>query len=194
MNIKGKVVMLRAIEEKDLPLLNKWANDPVLQDLLSSIHFPSSMDFHNTWFQKLKTDSLNQRLAIDVPEKGIIGLSNLMNIDWKNGHAHHGIEIGDTTVRGKGYGIDALMAHMRYVFDELRFERLEGWQVEFNTVSITYYHKCGWKDEGRRRNYLFRRGRYWDQIIIGILREEYKQLIRDTNYWEDPDWQKEIEE
>lgn len=184
MNIKGKLVTLRAIGEWDLPLLNEWTNDPVMQDLLSAIHFPSSMDFQTEWFKKLKTDTLNQRLAIDVPGKGIIGTSNLMDIDWKNGHAHHGIEIGDMTIRGKGYGVDALMAHMRYAFDELRFERLEGWQVEFNAVSIAYYHKCGWKDEGRRRNYLFRKGRYWDQIIIGILREEYAQLVAKTKYWE----------
>jgi RimJ/RimL family protein N-acetyltransferase len=184
MNIKGKIVTLRAIEEKDLILLHKWANDPELQDKLSTVHFPSSMDFHNEWFKKLKNDTGNQRLAIDVPEIGIIGLSTLMNIDWKNGHAHHGIEIGDIDIRGKGYGFDSLMAHMRHAFAELRFERLETWIFEPNTISLSLYKKCGWQEEGRRRNYFFRKGRFYDQILVGIIKMDYYQLIEKTKYWE----------
>ena len=51
MNIKGKVLSLRAIEEKDLELLQKWANDPVTQDGIGELRFPSSMDFHKTFYR-----------------------------------------------------------------------------------------------------------------------------------------------
>ena len=110
MNITGKKIVLRAIEESDLPLLHKWANDPATQDIIGNIHFPSSMNFQKSWFDNLQKDDLNQRFAIDAPEVGLIGISSIMNIDWRNNHAWHGIVLGDVDIRGKGYGIDAVMA------------------------------------------------------------------------------------
>lgn len=184
MNIIGKKVVLRAIEQSDLPLLHKWANDPQTQDLIGNIHFPSSMDFHQQWFAKLKDDQSNQRLAIEAPDIGLIGLSSIINIDWRNNHAWHGIVLGDVDIRGKGYGIDSVMATMRYAFDELHLERLDGSIIEYNAASYSFYcGKLGWREEGRRRNYYYRKGRYWDQIVVGILREEYYRLVEATKYW-----------
>ena len=138
MNIKGKIVTLRAIEETDLNLLHKWANDPEIQDIMGVIHFPSSMDFHRLWFQNLKSDLLNQRFAINMSGIGLIGISSLMSIDWRN-----------------------------------------------NNISYSFYcNKLGWKEEGLRRNWYFRRGRYWDQIIVGITKKDYEQLVQKTRYWD----------
>ena len=185
MNILGKKITLRAIEESDLITLHKWANDPITQDSIGLIHFPSSINYHKTWFENLKNKPLNQRLGIVAPNAGIIGISSIINIDWRNNHAWHGIMLGDTNIKGKGYGIDAVMATMRYAFDELHFERLDGSIIEYNTISYSFYcNKLGWKEEGRKRNYYFRKGRYWDQIIVGITKEDYKQLIEKTEYWD----------
>ena len=95
MIIKGKILTLRAIEEQDLDLLHKWANDPITQDGIGELHFPSSMDFHKSWFQNLKNDRLNQRFVVDVPGVGIIGISSIMNLDWRNSHACHGLVLGE---------------------------------------------------------------------------------------------------
>lgn len=184
MNIRGKKLILRAVEERDLPLLHKWANDPEMQDTIGLVHFPSSMDFHHRWFEKLKDDPLNQRFAIDAPEEGLLGISSLVNIEWRNNHAWHGVMLGESSTRGRGYGIDAVMATMRYAFDELHFERLDGSIIEYNAASYSFYcGKLGWKEEGRRRCYYFRKGRYWDQIVVGITRQDYDELVRATKYW-----------
>lgn len=184
MNIKGKFLLLRAVEEKDLDLLHKWANDPDMQDTMGHVHFPSSLDYHKAWFQNLKSDKENQRLAIEAPDTGLIGLSSIINIDWRNNHAWHGVMLGDVNIRGKGYGVDAVMATMRYAFDELHLERLDGSIIEYNEVSYSFYcNKLGWKEEGRRRSWHFRKGRYWDQIIVGITRQDYDQLLAVTRYW-----------
>ena len=186
MNIKGKLLILRAIEESDLPKLHQWANDPVTQDGIGGIYFPSSMDFHKTWFQNLKNDPLNQRFAVDVPEVGIIGISSIVNIDWRHRHAWHGLVLGEAHGRGKGYGVDAIMATMRYAFEELNLERLEGAMIEYNKASIATYcgKRLGWKEEGRKRNFFFRKGRFWDQIVVAVTREDYLELIEKTRYWD----------
>lgn len=184
MNIRGKRVLLRAIEETDLELLHQWSNDPDIWYLLGGWHFPSSLESTKSWFQGLKSDHLNQRFAIETPELGLIGTANLVDIDWKNNHAFHGMMLGDKDNRGKGYGTDTIMAVMRYAFEELHLERLDSTIIEYNEASVNVYvNKCGWKIEGRQKRWYFRKNRYWDRIIVGVTRDDYDALIQQTDYW-----------
>ncbi|MBI5965709.1 MAG: GNAT family N-acetyltransferase [Chloroflexi bacterium] len=187
MNIRGKRIVLRAIEEQDLPLLHKWANDPDIWYLLGGWHFPSSMEYQKKWFASLQSDTLNQRFAVEAPEFGLIGTVSLVEIDWKNNHALHGLMLGDKDIRGKGYGTDASMTIMRYAFEELHFERLDGAIIENHAVSYHLYcNKLGWKEEGRLRNWFFRKNRYWDKIMVGITRDDYFALVAQNKYWDIP--------
>lgn len=185
MKIKGKFVTLRAIEESDLELLHKWANDPATQDGIGELHFPSSMDFHKSWYEGLKNDKLNQRYIVDLPEKGAIGISSIMKIDWRNSHAWHGLVLGESSFRSKGYGIDAIMATMHYAFHEMNLQRLDGSMIEYNKLSLSTYcgKRLGWEIVGRRMSYYFRKGQYWDQVLVGISKQGYHDLIANTNYW-----------
>ena len=48
-----------------------------------------------------------------------------------------------------------------------------GWH--YNPRGIRAYEKAGFRVEGRLRQDCFRHGRYWDTIVMGILREEWRQ-------------------
>ena len=185
MDILGKTVRLRAVEETDLPLLHSWGNTPDLWRLLGGWHFPSSKISTKNWFEKLQNDHLNVRLAITTEEHGIVGLANILDIDWKNKNAFHGMMLGNLDFRGRGIGRDTVMAIMRYAFDELGLQRLDGSMIEFNDASVGLYcNKCGWKEEGRQRKWYFREGRFWDRILVGVTAEDYRTLLSQTNYWD----------
>ena len=184
MNILGKKVLIRAIEQEDLDLLHQWANDPEIWYQLGGWHFPSNRQLQQAWFESLSPQSLDQRFAITTPDLGLIGMANLVEIDWKNNHAFHGMMLGDKDIRGKGYGIDTIMAMMRYAFGELHLKRLDGSMIEYNEVSLNIYlNKCGWSVEGRQRNWYFRKGRYWDKVLVGVTAEDYQALVERTGYW-----------
>ncbi|CAN5174178.1 GNAT family protein [soil metagenome] len=185
MSIPGNKVILRAIEEEDLPQLHIWANDEVLWANLGGWRFPSSFDSLRAWFEGLKGDTLNQRFAIEArADKRLIGTANLVNIDWKNNNAFHGMMLGAEGDRGKGYGCDTVMAIMRYAFDEMHLERLDTDIIEHNEASYALYvGKCGWKEEGRLRRWHFRQGRYWDKFVIGVTRDDYAALAEASQYW-----------
>lgn len=177
MNIRGERVLLRAIEREDLPLLNKWANDPEIQRMLGGWHFPTSLQDQEAWFSSLSCNSLNQRFAIEADSMGLIGTANLVSIDWKNRTAFHGMLLGDKSIRGKGYGADAIRAIMSYAFDELGLHRLDTDIIIYNEASLrVYIEKCGWVEEGRRTDWYFRGGRHWDKVLVGITRARYTQL------------------
>jgi RimJ/RimL family protein N-acetyltransferase len=169
MNIKGKLVLLKAIEKEDLILLNKWGNDPEIQNWLGGWHFPTNMEDIQKWHSNLSLMSLNQRFAIHTEDLGLIGTANLVELDWKNRNAFHGMLLGDKAIRGKGYAVDTVMAIMKYAFEELGLERLDGSMIDYNVASLKMYiGKCGWKEEGRQRNWYFRKNKYWDKVVVGI--------------------------
>ncbi|MBC3193497.1 GNAT family N-acetyltransferase [Pseudonocardia sp. C8] len=185
MNIIGRTVRLRAVEEEDLPALHDWANDPEIGRLLAGWHFPHSRDSQRRWFDGLKDDARNQRFAVDTSDLGLIGTANLVDIDWRDGHAFHGMLLGSKELRGRGLGVDTVMTVMRYAFDELRLQRLDGAMIEYNLASIKLYcGKCGWVEEGRLRNWYHRDGRYWDRVVVGVTRDDYHRLVEETGYWE----------
>jgi RimJ/RimL family protein N-acetyltransferase len=185
MNIKGKMVTLRAIEKEDLELLHKWANDPEIQNWIGGWHFPTNKIDQEKWFNSLSVNSLNQRFAIETVDLGLIGTANLVNIDWKNKNGHHGMLLGDRDIRGKGLGVDTVMAIMKYAFEELGLNRLDGSMIEYNEASLKLYiGKCGWKEEGRKRKWYFRKNKFWDSIIVGITKEDYYEFIQNNRYWD----------
>lgn len=184
MSILGNIVTLRAIEPDDLRLIHKWSNDSEVEQLLGGWHFPSSYTIMEDWFQRIKSNELNQRYAIITNECGLIGTANLVEINWKDRNAFHGMMIGEKNIRGKGFGTDTVMTIMRYAFEELGLERLDGSMIEYNEPSIKLYcNKCGWKVDGRKKNAYWRKNRFWDKILVGINREDYIALIKKTNYW-----------
>lgn len=186
LSIPGKHVRLRAVEERDLPLLHQWANDEALWTGLGGWRFPSGFEATKAWFAALRADPLNHRFVIETKAEGsVIGTANLVDIDWKNRHALHGMMLGPADLRGKGFGRDTVMAVMRYAFDELGLERLDGDIIEFNAASYRLYvGKCGWREEGRQRRWHFRGGRFWDRIIVGVTRDDYAALVEATDYWQ----------
>lgn len=186
MNIKGKKVVLRAIEEKDLELLHKWSNDPEINYMLGGWHFPSSMQDQQKWFASLSLTNNNQRFAIETEELGLIGMINLVDINWKDRRAFTGMLLGDKDMRGKGYGVDAIMTMNKYVFEELGLKRLDGSMISYNEASIgVYTKKCGWVIEGIKKDAYFRKNQWWDEVIVGITSSDYFELLAKDNYWND---------
>jgi len=184
MNIHGKHVLLRAIEEADLPQLQAWSNDDAIQSMLGGWHFPTSERDQQAWLSGLSCQSQHQRFSIEVAGQGLIGTANLVSIDWKNRNAFHGILLGEEA-RGKGLAVDTVMAIMRFAFDELGLERLDTDIIEYNAPSLSLYmNRCGWTRDGLRPNAYFRKGRYWDKVLVGITRERYLAHAAATRYWE----------
>ena len=183
MNIKGKLVTLRAMSREDMQFVCDMFNDPVLEDLVVGWAFPLSIDQQNKWFDNNMSASVNHRFIIETESDGAVGIATLTNIDWKNRTATHGIKLSSVSKRSKGIGTDTVMAIMRYAFDELGLHRLDGSWFDSNVASKRLYTKCGWKEEGTRKECVYKHGRWRDLTITGILDYEYRELLQQNNYW-----------
>jgi RimJ/RimL family protein N-acetyltransferase len=45
---------------------------------------------------------------------------------------------------------------------------------EYNERGLRAYERVGFKREGVLRQHRYHEGRYWDTIVMGILREEWE--------------------
>ena len=184
MNVCGKKVVLRAMEMEDSELIIDMFNDPEIEHLVGGWSFPVSSFAQKKWLESHYNDRDAVRFVIDTKEDGAVGILTLTDIDWKNRRADVGIKLSSNENRNKGYGTDAVMAVMRYVFDELGFHRLEASRLAGNLASGSLLAKCGFKEEGVKRDYIFKGGNYRDLVEVSILADEYYELVGTNHYWE----------
>lgn len=173
MNVTGAKVTLRAVEAGDLAQLQVWANDPDIQYMLGGWHFPTNMNDQQKWFQSLSCNSMNQRFIVEDLSKEVIGMANLVSINFKDGNAELGLLL-DKKHQNKGFGKEIVYSLMNYAFNELRLNRLETTIIATNKPSLSLFlNKCGWKQEGILKSWYFRQGHYIDKHLLGILKEEF---------------------
>ena len=184
MNIFGKKVIIRAIEKEDLQILKKAINSPELENNEATINFPISDYQQEKWYESINNNNNSYKFIIQYEDR-VVGYTNILNIDWINRSAWTGIKIFSIEDRGKGIGTDSVMAVMKFAFEYLNLQRLEGAINEYNKSSYNLYiKKCGWKQEGTKRKAVFKKGKYYNIYTVSILKEEYDQLINENNYWD----------
>jgi len=173
--LRGRKVVLRPVEERDIPKMQRWINDQ--ESIRGTLQFlPVSETGEREWLERIRKDPHAILLAIETHEGRHIGNIGLFSISWRDGTAHTGILIGEKDCRGKGYAKDAKMILLSYAFLTLNLRKICSSSLEFNAASLHYNLKCGYKEEGRRRQQFYRDGRYWDEIKIAVFREDWLPL------------------
>lgn len=84
-----------------------------------------------------------------------------------------GISLFDTGVWGRGIGYQALEQMVTLCFETTDLPRIGLTTWSGNTRMMALAAKLGLKEEGRIRKVRYWKGRYWDSMKYGILREEW---------------------
>ena len=172
---RGEKIQLAAVQREYLHKYVEWLNDwEVARFLNPGIPAPFNLEDETAWFENRKQSTNSYIFAIlTLAENQLIGNCGLHNIDLKNRKAVFGIFIGDKSFWSKGYGTDATRTLLRFAFEELGLNLIELEVYEFNPRAIRAYEKAGFQRVGVHRQGLYRAGAFHDEIIMGILREEW---------------------
>jgi len=176
--MEGKLVRLRPLEPGDLERAYAWMNDPEVTYSLGR-RYPIPRAEEERWLREAAsansfTNGLH--LAIETKEGMLIGSIDLRNTNPEDRRAALGIVIGEPEYWSKGYGADAIMTVLRFAFHQMNLNRVSLEAFESNERALACYRKCGFREEGRLRQDRFKHGRYWDTIVMGVLREEFEAL------------------
>ncbi|MFQ5612088.1 MAG: GNAT family N-acetyltransferase [Anaerolineae bacterium] len=171
--ITGERLVLRAIERADLPNYVAWLNDPeVIRHL--TLYLPMNGEDEEEWYEGQRQNPNIQNFAIETQEGVHIGSIGLMGIDHRLQLAELGIVIGHKSYWGQGYGQEAIHLLLDFAFKTLNLNRVSLRVDEDHPAAIQCYRKCGFVEEGRLREVVFREGRFFDHLIMSILRREYE--------------------
>ena len=165
---------LREIERRDIREINKWHNDKELSKNLGGTARYINSEVDDAWYERYLNARNNAvRCAIVDEDDAIVGCVNLLNIDYVNSCAELHIMIGDSENRGKGIGAFAVNTMVNHAFYNLNLRRIQLEVLEYNLAAQNLYKKIGFVVEGRKRQSVFKNGQYVDEIIMGLLRDEY---------------------
>lgn len=168
--LHGRKTVLRPPCKADVPLLVRWMNDPDVRLFLNGVT-PFTEGMETAWVDGLDKRPNDVTLMVETKEGVPIGLMGLHRIDWVSGVATTGAAFGEKAYWGKGYGQDAKMALLEYAFHTLNLRKICSACFAFNRRSAAYNMKCGYRTEGRRKKQFYRKGRYYDEILLCIFRE-----------------------
>lgn len=170
----GQKIRLREYRKEDLPFRLIYINDPdMLKNLVSDTPYPMTLREEEKWFESISALGDTYKFAIETLEDNkFIGGCSINDVDWKNSVVTVGIFIGDKSYCGKGYGTDAMRTLTSFIFEQMNINKIRLTCYSFNDQAIKSYEKCGFKIEGILRKEMFKDGKYYDKIVMGLLHSD----------------------
>ena len=170
----GEKVRLREYRREDVPIAMQYINDSEVKRLLNpGVPYLYTLEDETKWYEGLSAKNDVYSFAIETLEESkYIGGCGINKIDWKNSITDIGIFIGDKEYWSKGYGTDTIKVLVKFIFDQMNINKVKLNVYEFNERALKCYEKCGFKKEGTLRQEIFRDGKYHDQYVMSILRNE----------------------
>jgi diamine N-acetyltransferase len=160
------------LEKQDLGDHYRWANNDNFRRLLGGYPRPRATHDVEAWFQTAINDSSRDVFSIKTPAAKQVGWAQFTLLNYISGSADVGIVI-DEEEWGKGYGHDALVALVRYAFEDLRLHRLGADILAINLPSKSLFEKVGFSSEGVRKEAYYTSGRFLDVECYGLLSRNF---------------------
>lgn len=175
--LRGQRIQLRPLAEGDADSLAAWwqlGDWSVLQQRMIKPRNPAAVaEIFSQWSTNDAVESIG--FSIEDEEGNLIGHTTFWGAGLPARSAVFAIILGPHFV-DQGYGTDATRTMMRYGFEELGLHKIELHVWAFNTRAIRAYEKAGFITEGVRRAAAFHGGEFHDEVLMGILEAEYREL------------------
>ena len=169
MDIMGKRVVLRAIEEQDKEMLLDLIQDPDITKVTVGYPQPVSYDHQIHRFRALSDspDGLRRIIADKENPAAGLGVIILSNMDLKNKAAEIYIKL-IRAARQKRYGQDAVNTLVAYVFCEFRLNCIYSHILEDNKISCRLFESCGFKRGSIQKSRELENGTYRNVCVYRI--------------------------
>ena len=164
--LEGTNINLKVVEKQDLPILLEWDNN---------------VDFRGQ-FENVKQETIAELERL---------YDNIKDAQWffiekrdgkKIGFIAHFLSAGETEIgynivpneRNKGHAGEAIQIIVDYLFLSKEIMRIQAKADPENIPSCKALEKAGFKREGILRRTFYCRGKWRDDCIYSIIREEWK--------------------
>jgi RimJ/RimL family protein N-acetyltransferase len=163
---------LRPVAEDDLPVIERLTQDPEATGEFAWLGWYKLTRFRQ-WFaeNRLISDDIGVLMVVRGDERP--GFVSWYKVPSTPGYYYWNIGIALLPeARGNGYGTEAQRLLARYLFAYTTVQRIEAATEAGNVAEQRALEKAGFTREGVLRGATFRAGRWHDQIIYSVLRDE----------------------
>jgi diamine N-acetyltransferase len=173
--MKYKDIKLRALEPEDLELLYEWENNNDYW-IISNTVSPFSKYTLKRYIEnshKNIYETGQSRLMIDhISDRKTIGTIDIFDFDSYHKRAGIGILIANYNYRRKGFASMALTCLTDYCFKTLLVHQLYCNILEKNCESIELFKKLGFKEIGKKKDWIKTSEGYQDEVMYQLINEE----------------------
>jgi len=164
-------IRLRNYKSEDALILFEAQNDSDANRVYEPGIYPiKALSWYEKYVERKFED--NFAFAIENLEGDFVGTANINDVDQRNGTFSFAIRVFSDH-RRKGFAKDAFTLLLKYGFNECRFLKANSVTIDFNSASVEMHKALGFKIEGRRRNNIYTNGKYHDEVLFGMTKEEF---------------------
>ncbi|MQA00292.1 MAG: GNAT family N-acetyltransferase [Dehalococcoidia bacterium] len=177
MAYEGERVRLRAIEPGDAETMFRWINDREVTRHLD-LRYPTSLEWERQWASDAKQRGgyRNVTFAIERREDGLLlGTCGLHGATPEDRVVELGLNIGEKSMWGQGYGFDTLRTLLCFGFREMNLRRVYLHVMEDHPRARALYERAGFEYEGRHRESRWTRGQATALLTMSITRPEFDE-------------------
>lgn len=176
-NMAGNRVALGPNRRDLIPTYQRWINDfATLRTLGAVPPGPTTLERETDWYEHPGTSEV--RFTIYERETWRpIGGTGFHAVDFRNRTTTFGLMIGEPDARGRGYGTETTILMLDYAFTVLGLHSVMLTVNEFNLAGQRVYEKAGFKEFGRRRQARWMAGRFWDDVYMDCLADDFDSPV-----------------
>ncbi len=173
--LKGERIILRPVRESDGDDLFRNIQDKLIFENTLNIPWPYKRKNLQEFIKYAKNNRSKGTAYVMsiVFNKEVVGVIDLMNIDFENENAELGYWLGKK-FRGQGIMTEAGHLMLELGFKKLGLNKIGAYAYGDNPASQKVIKKLGMKKEAHLRKHKFRAGRWRDDLYFAILKEEHK--------------------
>jgi len=170
----GFGVALGPVDQEHKDIMRAWRNSYAVWKWCRQHDVISDQD-HDRWLKRQSEDpSIRMYLVYADKLSTPVGVCGFTSIDYVNRRAEFSLYI-DPQKRGNAYGREALRTLVTHGFRNLGLNGIWGESFSGNPA-IKMFKDIGFSEEGIRRAFYFRDGKFIDAHLISVLESEWKCL------------------
>jgi len=174
------MVELKAFDFKNVQTHFKWNNDEELNFYDSD--YPHQVESFESFLHRVKNEvrenPSTELLEIHSDNNELIGVIDIHDIDQYNLRCTLECTIGNKMYWRQGYGREAMVKSLNYCFETLKMNKVITAAFDFNEPWISLVEKIGFKKEGVLRQHTFKKDRFHDKLLFGMIRSEYNEVMK----------------
>ncbi len=171
---------LRLMREEDLGYVLEWRNNIEVRKNSYTQH-EITKEEHEKWFKSVSRDRTKRQFIFEVKGQPL-GVIGFFNIDYKNKSAFWSFYSGNLSIKGIGAKME-IMA-LRFAFEDLQLEKLNGEVFKSNLKVVNHHLKYGFIIEGVFKKHIFLNGNFEDIYRIAIFKRDYL-ILKNENFNKD---------